>query len=104
MIRKNKFKEEHKQSLADIVVSETEFLSMVEDFLTQGNVANMADLHDTYINVCFSNGVDPSTWLKSRKELKAFLEEKVPGVDFSIPRRKNESEHVFLKETKKYCY
>lgn len=73
---------------------------MLEDFLTQGNVTSIADLNNTYINVCFSNGVDSSTRLKSKRELKAFLEEEVPGFEISVRRQKNESERVFLKETK----
>lgn len=38
--------------------------------------------------------------IRSRRELKLFTEDEIPGADFSHPNRKNKSERVCLKHTK----
>ena len=100
VIRKRKVQTQVEHSSTALVASDIEFISMVEEFLAEGNVTCMADLHNTYINVCYSNGIDASMKIRSRRELKLFIEDAIPGVEFSHPKRKNESERVCLKHTK----
>ena len=82
------------------MASDIKFISIVEEFLAEGNVTCMADLHNTYINVCYSNGIDTLMKIRSTRVLKLFTEDKIPGVEFSHPKRKDESERVCLEHTK----
>ena len=38
-----------------------EFVELVDEFLINGNVSTIADLHATYLNVYKSNGFDADT-------------------------------------------
>ena len=54
-----------KGSNADITAmlgSDIEFINLVEEFLNNGNVTCMSELHNTYLNVCGFNGVDSSVY------------------------------------------
>ena len=99
-IRKWKVKTQGEHSSTALVASDIKFISIVEEFLVEGNVPCMADLHNTNINVCYFNGIDTLTKIRSRRELKLFIEDEMPGVEFSHPRHKNESGQVCLQHTK----
>ena len=88
-IRKQKVQTQGEHSSTALVASDIEFISMVEEFLAEGNVTCMADLHNTYINVCYSSGTN--TWMKimSTRELNLFIEDEIPDVEFSLSNRKN---------------
>ena len=78
-----------------------EFIDTVEEFLEDGNITCMADLHSSYLNICTSNGLNPTnSCVRSRRELKQLLENEIPGIDFCQQKRRNESERVCLKSTK----
>ena len=67
----------------------------------EGNVASMADLHTTYLNVCKSNSIGPNeTRLRSRKEVKKFLIEEISGIVSSAAKQRNISERVYLELTR----
>ena len=83
------------------VASDVEFLRMVEDFLSEGNVTSMSDLHTTYLNVCSSNGLDAeSCEVRSRRNLKQFLCNEVPDIVFTPAKQKNSSERVSFSVTR----
>ena len=48
----------------------------------------------------YSNGIDTSMKIRSRRQLKLFIEDEIPDVEFSHPKHKNESNLVCLKHTK----
>ena len=83
------------------VACDVEFVGLVDEFLSNGNVSTMAALHTTYLNVCTSNGFDiDATRLRSRKELKEFLKEEIPQIVFSSPKQRNSSERVSMAQTR----
>ena len=74
---------------------------MVEDFLSEGNVTCMFDLHTTYLNVCSSNGLDAESGeVRSRRNLKQFLCDEVPDIVFTPAKQKNSSERVSFSVTR----
>lgn len=75
-----------------------EFLACVKSFHRDGNITSVADLHNTYLNICHSNGVDTENdKVMSRREVKLFLEEEISYIVFSAPKRKNKSQRASLK-------
>ena len=56
----------------------------------------MVDLHDTYINFCYSNWIDTDK-NQVKKSDKSFDERKYNCVALSLPKHKNESEWVYFK-------
>lgn len=99
VLRANRYKNNSEEA-SRVAGSSVEFLRCIKAFLRDGNISCMADIHNTYLNICQSNEIDiENTRLLSRRELKLFLQEEIPDIIFSAPKRKNESERVSLKPT-----
>ena len=88
-------------SNAATIASDIEFIRLVEDFLSEGNVSCMSDLYTTYLNICCSNGLDPdSNIVRSRKNLKQFLYNEIPDIVFTPAKQRNSSARVSLSVTR----
>lgn len=78
-----------------------EFINMLESYLLEGNVTNMAYLEDKYKTLAMAYNVD-ECYLKNRKQLRILIDTELPniGVEYTAPIRKNESYIISLKTTK----
>ena len=83
------------------MATEIEFLSLLEGWLTDGNIITMASLQSTYMNIASENGCESPDI--SRKKLKDLIMEEIPNVEFCKPRKANESERVVLKSTRDFA-
>jgi hypothetical protein len=91
----------NKSQTSSFTASDLEFIDVIEDFLQDGNVTCMADLHTTYLNICSSNGVNIEIEkTHSRKQLKILIETNIAGVVFTPAKQRNDSERVSLEVTR----
>ena len=89
------------EAVEAVLATEIEFLSLLEGWLTDGNIITMVSLQSTYMNIASENGCEyPDI---SRKKLKDLIMEEIPNVEFCKPRKANESERVVLKSTRDFA-
>ena len=98
VIRKPQYPMPVKQSKADEVAAEIEFLSLVENELNQGKVASMSALQHSYIDILSANNVKSPEC--SRKKLKHILQAGISDLEFHKQNQVNQSELVTVKSTR----
>ena len=89
------------EAVEAVLATEIEFLSLLEGWLTDGNIITMASLQSTYMNIASENGCESPDI--SRKKLKDLIMEEIPNVEFCKPPKANESERVVLKSTRDFA-
>ena len=75
-----------------------EFLSSLSEFLQEGNVTTMGKIEEHYRRIASDHGLNDAQ-MKTRKQIKALLEEELEsiGIVFSNPKRVREPQRVSLK-------
>ena len=91
----------YSEAVEAVLATEIECLSLLEGWLTDGNIITMASLQSTYMNIASENGCEGPDI--SRKKLKDLIMEEIPNVEFCKPRKANESERVVLKFTRGFA-
>ena len=84
---------ENSGKTTEVIAADVEFFNMLEGMLSEGSVLSMSALRDTYSKILQANGVKESNTHSTM--LKRKIVKNIEDVQFSKPKRKNESERVF---------
>ena len=81
-----------------VVAADMEFMSLLELLLHEGAVLTMADLHKKYVDIRKANGISNPDY--RRFFLKQKISNHIKDIQFSKPKRRNESEYVYTATTR----
>ena len=93
--------EEDEKCALDEAAAKIEFLTLIDEVLSAGNIVNMASFEETYSNILLANNVkDPKC---NRKNLKRLLLSNIPGSEFYKPKKVSESERCCNTANRRQC-
>lgn len=83
---------------ASLVASQIEFLTMLDNCLSEGQIITMANAQVEFESIMKANNVENHSC--SRKWLKQLIQKEIPNVEFHRSPKANESERISIKRTR----